>query len=215
MTVTQAPVPHRRDDHTIAADPPLVTRHRWSPRWWPAGLAAVVVVAVAAVGLSQITAPMLSFDGEPAVWRSAPGDLADVQRVENALGTEVTVGFERSGTFNARLALVNHGRYPVKVLGLPERGAHYYGLESVGMASNAEGPTQPFRPFTLRRGATRWLTLHFRFAGCDLATGGGVGGSRASLPISYRVFGLRRREAVPFSRFVLSVPTGRCDRPVL
>ncbi len=214
MTVTQAPVPYRRADR-IAADPPPVVEARWRRRRWPVALGTFVVVAVAAVALSQITAPMLRFDGEPVVWRAAPGDQGGVQRVENALGTEVTVGFERSGVFSARLALVNHGRYPVKVLGLPDRGAHYYGLERVEMASDAEGASQPFHPFTLRRGATRWLTLHFRFAGCDLAPGGGVGGTRATLPISYRVFGLRQRDAVPFSRFVLSVPTGRCDRPVL
>ncbi len=213
MTVTQAPVPYRRDDR-IAVDPPPVVDERWRRRW-PAALAAAVVLVVAVVGVRQVTAPMLQFDGEPVVWRTAPSDQGGVQRVENALGTEVTVGFERAGVFSARLALVNHGRYPVKVAGLPGRGAHYYGLESVETASDAEGPLQPFRPFTLRRGATRWLTLHFRFAECDLAPGGGVGGSRASLPVSYRVFGLRRREAVPFSRFVLSVPTGRCDRPVL
>jgi hypothetical protein len=214
MTVTQAPVPYRRADG-IAVDPPPGVDDRWRRRRWPAALAAAVVLAVAAVGLSQVTAPMLRFDGEPVVWRTGPAAPGGVQRVENALGTEVTVGFERAGTFSARLALVNHGRYPVKVLGLPDRGAHYYGLESVETASDAEGAPQPFRPFTLRRGATRWLTLHFRFADCDLAPGGGVGGSRASLPISSRVFGLPQRDAVPFSRFVLSVPTGRCDRPVL
>lgn len=213
MTVTQAPVPYRRDERIAADPPPVVDRGR--RRWWPAALAASVVVAVAAVGLSQVTAPMLRFDGEPVVWRAGPGDEGGVERVQNALGTEVTVGFERAGTFRARLALVNHGRYPVRVLGFPDRGAHYYGLERVETASDADGAPQPFRPFTLRRGATRWLTLHFRFAECDLAPGGGVGGSRANLPIDSRVFGLPQRDAVPFSRFVLSVPTGRCDRPVL
>lgn len=214
MTLTHVPVPTRRDD-AIPAESTLTIHRPHRRRWWPMALAAAVAVSLTAVGLSQITAPALRFDGEPSVWRTAPGDDAAVRRVDNALGTEVTVGFERSGTFRAQLALVNHGRYPVKVLGLPERGAHYYGLESVEMASDAEGPFQPFHSFTLRRGATRWLLLHFRFADCDLEHGDDVAASRASLPIDYRVFGLRQREAVPFERFALSVPSGRCDRPVL
>lgn len=178
-------------------------------------MAAAVALAVLGVAFTQITTPALSFDGDPVVWRTGPGDEAGVRTVDNALGTEVTVGFERAGVFSARLALVNHGRYPVKVTGFPERGAHYYGLESVETASEPDGPSHPFRAFTLRRGATRWLTLTFRFAECDLEPGDGVAASRTSLPISYRVFGWRQREAVPFSRFALSVPTGRCDRPVL
>jgi hypothetical protein len=138
-----------------------------------------------------------------------------MSRVDNVLGTEVTVGFERSGTFSAEVALVNHGRYPVKVLGLPDRGAYYYGLESVEMTPDPATPAQPFHSFTLRRGAARWLVLHFRFADCDLQHGEGVASSRTSLPIDYRVFGLHREEAVPFQRFALSVPSGGCDHPVL
>ena len=214
MTLTHVPVTPGCDDAGVA-DPPLIRRRRPRRRWWSAGFAALVAAAVAAVGVNQITAPILAFEGEPAVWRIDPGDPAGVERVENALGTEVTVAFEPAGSFRARLALVNHGRYPVRVLALPGRGAHYYGLQGAEMASDPEGPSQPFRPFTLRRGATRWLTLHFRFAECDLHPGGGVAGARASLPVSYRVIGLRQRRSVPFSRFVLSVPSGRCDRPVL
>ena len=33
--------------------------------------------------------------------------------------------------------------------------------------------------------------------------------------VDYRVFGLHRKEAVPFQHFALSVPSGRCDHPVL
>ena len=214
MTLTHVPVTYPCDD-AIAAESTLIIHRPRRRRWWPVAVAAGVVAALTAVGLSQAAAPALSFDGEPTVWRTAPGDLAGVRRVDNVLGSEVTVGFERSGTFTARLALVNHGRYPVKVLGLPERGAHYYGLESAEIASDVEGPSQPFHSFTLRRGATRWLTLHFRFAECDLERGDGVAAARTGLPISYRVLGLRQRESVPFQRFALSVPTGRCDRPVL
>ena len=125
------------------------------------------------------------------------------------------MAFERSGVFSARVALVNHGRYPVKVLGFPDRGAYSYGLASVETASEADAPPQAFRSFTLRRGATRWLVLHFRFADCDLDHIGDGTIARSTLPVSYRVFGLHRKEAVPFSRFALSVPDGRCDHPVL
>ena len=119
------------------------------------------------------------------------------------------MGFERAGTFTAELALVNHGRYPLKVAGFPEKGAYYYGLESVEMASDAEGPRQPFRSFTLRRGASRLLVLHFRFADCDLQPGALGPAARTSLPIDYRVFGMHQRQAVPFPRFALSVPGGQ------
>jgi hypothetical protein len=149
------------------------------------------------------------------VWRTAPGDEAGVYRVDNVLGSEVTVGFERSGVFSAQMALVNRGRYPVKVLGLPDRGAYSYGLESVQMAPEADAAPQPFHSFTLRRGATRWLVLHFRFADCDLQHTEEVAASRTTLPIAYRIYGLHRKEAVPFQHFALSVPTGRCDHPVL
>ena len=214
MTLTYPPVVFGSDD-AIAADSRLIIHRPRRRRWWPAVVAVVAVVALVAVGLGQLTAPALRFDGGASVWRTAIGDEAAIDRVDNALGTEVTVGFERSGVFSARVALVNHGRYPVKVEGFPDRGAYTYGLDSVETASDADGPAQAFRSFTLRRGATRWLVLHFRFADCDLDHNGDGTIARSTLPVSYRIFGLHRKEAVPFSRFALSVPDGRCDHPVL
>jgi hypothetical protein len=214
MTLTHAPVLLPRDE-TIAADSTLIIHRRRRRRWWPVALAVALAAALGAVGLGQVTAPALSFDGGATVWRTAPGDDVAVQRVDTVLGTEVTVGFERSGVFSARLALVNHGRYPVKVLGLPDRGAYFYGLESVEMAPEADGAPQPFHSFTLRRGATRWLVVHFRFADCDLQHGEQVAASRTSLPVAYRIYGLHRKEAVPFQHFALSVPSGHCDHPAL
>lgn len=214
MTLTHVPVPNAFED-AIPADSILIVHRPRRRRWWPALVAAAVVVALGAVGLGQVTSPALRFDGTPVVWRTAPGDVTSMRSVDNALGSEVTVGFERAGTFSAELALVNHGRYPLKVVGFPEKGAYYYGLESVEMASDAEGPREPFRSFTLRRGASRLLVLHFRFADCDLQHGELRPAARTSLPIDYRVFGLHQRQAVPFPRFALSVPGGHCDHPVL
>jgi hypothetical protein len=216
MTLTHPPVAWPTDDDAIAAESTLVIHRPRRRRWWPVAVAAGLAAVLVAVAAGQVRAPALSFDGSPMVWRTAPDDAADVGRVDNVLGSEVTVGFERSGTFSAELALVNHGRYPVRIVGFPDRGAYYYGLESAETASDVEGPSRPFHPFTLRRGATRWLVLHFRFADCDLdhgADGGTV--ARTSLPVDYRVFGLHRTEAVSFHRFALSVPNGRCDHPVL
>jgi hypothetical protein len=215
MTLTHVPVRVGYDHDTIAADSRLIIHRPRRRRWWPAAVVAAVVLVLLAVGLAQIHSPALAFDGVPTLWRIAPGDQTSMRSVDNALGTEVTVGFERSGTFTAELALVNHGRYPVKVVGFPERGAYYYGLESVEMASDAEGARQGFRSFTLRRGATRWLVLHFRFADCDLQHGEAPPAARTSFPISYRVLGLHQRQTVPFARFAVSVPSGRCDRPVI
>jgi hypothetical protein len=214
MTLTHVPV-RIPDDDAIAAESTLIIHRPRRRRWWPGLVAAAVVVALGAVGLGQITSPALRFDGTPAVWRTAPGDVASMRWVDNALGTEVTVGFERAGTFSAELALVNHGRYPVKIAGFPEKGAYYYGLESVEMASDPAGPRESFHSFTLRRGATRWLVLHFRFADCDLQHGEIGPAPRTGLPIDYRVFGLHQRQTVPFPRLALSVPGGHCDRPVL
>ena len=214
MTLTHVPATNAFED-AIPADSILIVHRPRRSRWWPALLAAAVVVALGAVGLAQVTSPALRFDGTPVVWRTAPGDVASMRTVENALGSEVTVGFERAGTFSAELALVNHGRYPLKVVGFPEKGAYYYGLESVEMASDAEGPRKPFRSFTLRRGASRLLVLHFRFADCDLQHGELGPAARTGLPIDYRVFGLHQRQSVSFPRFALSVPGGRCNRPVL
>ncbi|MDQ1493469.1 MAG: hypothetical protein QOD57_3987 [Actinomycetota bacterium] len=217
MTLTHPPVLFRPDE-AIAADSTLIIHRPRRRRWWPAAVAAsatVALVAVGAVGVRQLTAPALSFDGGATVWRTAPDDDAGVHRVDNLFGSEVTVGFERAGAFSAQVALVNHGRYPVKVQGLPDRGAYYYGLESVEMALEADGAPQPFHSFTLRRGATRWLVLHFRFADCDLDHGEQVAASRTSLPVDYRIYGVHRKEAVPLRHFALSVPTGHCDHPVL
>jgi hypothetical protein len=214
MTLTHVPVRVDHDD-TIAADSTLIIHRPRRRRWWPAAVVGASVLVLLGVGLAQVTSPALAFDGVPTLWRTAPGDLTGLSSVDNAMGTEVTVGFERAGTFTAELALVNHGRYPVKVVGFPQRGAYYYGLESVEMASDAQGPRQAFRPFTLRRGAARWLVLHFRFADCDRQHGEAPPAARTSFPIKYRIFGLHQRQNVPFSRFAFSVPSGRCDRPVL
>ena len=214
MTLTYPPVLFGSDD-AIAADSRLIIHRPRRRRRWPVAVAVVAAVALVAVGLGQLTAPALRFDGGATVWRTAPDDEAAVERVDNALGSEVTVGFERDGVFSARVALVNHGRYPVKVLGFPNRGAYSYGLESVEMAPEADAPAGAFRSFTLRRGATEWLVLQFRFADCDLDHNGAGTIARSTLPVSYRVFGLHRKQSVPFPRFVLSVPDGRCDHPVL
>jgi hypothetical protein len=213
MTLTHVPTTYAKDE-AVPADSIMIIHRPRRRRWWPLAV-AVVVVALGAVGLGQVTSPALRFDGTPVVWRTAPGDVAAMRAVENALGSEVTVGFEQAGTFSAELTLVNHGRYPLKVVGFPEKGAYYYGLESVEMASDAEGPREPFRAFTLRRGASRHLVLHFRFANCDLQHGELGPAARTSLPVDYRVFGLHQRQKVPFPRFALSVPGGRCDHPVL
>jgi hypothetical protein len=214
MTLTH--VPFRVDvDDTIEAESTLTIHRPRRGRWWPAAIVGAVVVVLLGVGLAQLTAPALAFDGAPTLWRTAPGDRTSMRFLDNTLGAEVTVGFERGGTFSAELALVNHGRYPVKIIGFPEQGAYYYGLDSVEMASDAEGPRQQFHSFTLRRGAARWLVLHFRFADCDLQHGEAPPAARTSFPISYRVFGLHQHQNVPFNRFAVSVPSGRCDRPVL
>jgi len=214
MTLTHVPVTFP-DDDVIAADSTLIIHRPRRRRWWPWLTVAALVIVLGAVALAQITSPALRFDGTPVVWRTAPGDDAAMRSVDNALGTEVTVGFERAGTFSAEFALVNHGRYPLKVVGFPEKGAYYYGLESVEMASDADGPREPFHSFTLRRGASRVLVLHFRFADCDLQHGEMGPAARTGLPVNYRVFGLHQRQTVPFPRFALSVPGGRCDRPIL
>jgi len=220
MTLTHPPAVVRSDDAIAAPSRLIIHRprrwRRWR-RWWPAGVAVAVATALAAVGAGQVRAPALAFDGGLAVWRTGPGDEAALDRVDNALGTEVTVAFERGGVFSARVALVNHGRYPVKVLGFPDRGAYSYGLTTVDTVTDtdADAAPRPFRPFTLRRGATRFLVLHFRFADCDLDHNGAGTVVRTTLPVSYRVFGLHHKQAVPFSRAALSVPDGRCDHPVL
>ena len=214
MTLTHPPVVFGTDD-AIAAESRLIVHRPRRRRWWPAVVAAAAAVALVAVGAGQVRAPALAFDGGLAVWRTAPGDEAAVDRVDNVMGSEVTVGFERHGDFSARVALVNHGRYPVKVVGFPDRGAYSYGLTGVETALDTDAAPQPFRPFTLRRGATRWVVLHFRFADCDLDHNGAGTVVRTTLPVSYRVFGLHHKQAVPFSRAALSVPDGRCDHPVL
>ena len=215
MTLTHAPVLLRREE-TIAADSTLIIhRRRRRPRW-PLGLgAAALVMALGTLGYRQITAPALSMDGGATVWRTAPGDDAGVHRVDTVFGSEVTVGFERAGVFSAEVALVNHGRYPVRVVGLPERGAYYYGLETVEMATATDGPAEPFHPFTLQKGGSRFLVLHFRFADCDLDHGEADPAARTAFPVDYRIFGLHRTESVPLQHFALAVPSGRCDHPVL
>ena len=214
MTLTHIPV-RIVDDDAIAAESTLIIHRPRRYRRWPVLAAGAIVVSLLAVGVWQARSPALRFDGAPVVWRLAPGDVTSMRHMDNALGSEVTVGFERAGAFSAQLALVNHGRYPVKVADFPEKGAYYYGLESVEMASDPDGPREPFRSFTLRRGATRWLVVHFRFADCDLQHGEIGPAARTGLPIDYRVFGLHQRQTVPVPRFALSVPGGRCDHPVL
>jgi hypothetical protein len=216
MTLTYPPAVRGAGD-AIAAESRLIIHRPRRRRWRPVAVALAVAVTggLVAVAVGQLRAPALAFDGGVTVWRTTPGDEAAVDRVDNALGSEVAVAFERSGVFSARVALVNHGRYPVKVQGFPDRGAYTYGLESIDTADDADAPLRPFRPFTLRRGATRWLVLHFRFADCDLDHNAPGGVARTALPVTYGVFGVHHKQAVPFSHFALSVPDGRCDHPVL
>jgi hypothetical protein len=214
MTLT--PVPVRLDhEDTIAADSTLIIHRPRRRRWWPAAVVAVMVAVLLGVGLAQVRSPALAFDGVPTLWRTMPGDDTSLRSAVNTFGTEVTVGFEQRGTFTAELALVNHGRYPVRVTGFPQRGAYTYGLESVEVAADKDGARHAFEPFTLRRGATRWLVLHFRFADCALDHSSAPPTARTSFPVSYRVFRLHQRQNVPFNRFAFSVPSGRCDRPVM
>ena len=127
MTLTHAPVafPH---DEAIAADSTLIIHRRRRRRWWPVVLGVAVAGALVAVGLDQIKAPALSFDGGATVWRLAPGDETAVGRVDNVLGSEVTVGFERSGTFSADergsyvVQVGNYGARPVGYRLTPTRG---------------------------------------------------------------------------------------------
>ena len=104
MTLTHVPVTIP-DDDAISAESTLIIHRPRRRRWWPALIAAAVVVALGAVGLGQAKSPALRFDGTPAVWRLAPGDATSMRHVDNALGSEVTVGFERAGAFSAELAL--------------------------------------------------------------------------------------------------------------
>ena len=214
MTLTHVPVRSPHDD-TIAADSTLIIHRPRRRRWWPgAGRAPWSLVAHGGRA-RQVTAPALRFDGEPPLWRTAPGDDAAVRRIDNALGTEVTVGFER----RARSAPAGAGE-PRPLPGQGPSASPSGGPTTTGSRAWRWHPTprRPFSPSTPSRcgGAPpAGSLLHFRFADCALDHGDGVAASRASLPVDYRVFGLRQREAVPFARFALSVPSGRCDRPVL
>src|SRR2546423_11190137 len=100
MTLTHAPVLYR--DETIAADSTIVIHRPRRRRWWPVAVAVAAAVVLVAVGLGQLTAPALSFDGAPTVWRTAPGDETSVHPVHHLLGTEVSVGYQPAGTVSAQ-----------------------------------------------------------------------------------------------------------------
>src|SRR5206468_8255940 len=112
MTLTQSPVSASGERRT----PPVVAERfgrRRSGRSAVVAAGVLVLVVMLVVLAGQAIADPLAFDGGPLTYRSQPGDERGVVSLENVFGTEVSVGFERGGTFSVVVGLVNHGRYPV------------------------------------------------------------------------------------------------------
>jgi len=216
MTLVRPSAPAPAGNHVPLRPPRLPRQASPRRRQWATAIAVGLVVLTAALVVQRIgTADPLSFHGGPEVWRSRPGDERGIARVDNALGTDVTVGFVQGGPFVVRMGLVNDGRHGVRIQGISRESAYSYRLERVETSAERSEGFVPFEPFTLAAGDTRWFQLHFRFAECRLEASPGSWASRTTLPVGSRILGIRHREAVPFEKFALSVPGGECDHPAL
>jgi hypothetical protein len=219
------PLPEVDPDALRPPPEPPVRGPRISRRWRRFGGGVLLVASVSSLvwWRSAVTAdPGLDFSGGANVFRSAPGDVTGITRVENALGTDVRIEFEPGGTFMAFFGLVNRGPRSVRIEEVRPQGFYYWAFDGMAVARGEQDvfPStdhRTFRPFTLAAGETRYLRLDFRLADCDPA-GLQHGGYSVvdSLPVTYKVLGFRRTVDVPFDKTALSVlAMGECNHPLL
>jgi hypothetical protein len=194
------------------------------PGSWPVILLVTLTAGLIGGGLwwnRTVTAdPELRFDGAANVFRTQDGDKSGIHELRNTLGTEVQIDFVPGDRFFAYVDLYNGGHHDIHVDAIPPAGFHYFGLERVLLSSNRNSPFEagygPLRPFTLHRGETRYLRLHFRLADCDPAGLQDGATTIQGLPVSYDILGFRRTVSVPFPSMAIAVQTiGTCNHPIL
>lgn len=211
------------DLDALRAPRPHAGRHPHRPTRHLRIVALVLLATALAIGglwwhNSVTSDPQLRFENAN-VFRANDGDKTGIQDLRNTLGTETQVAFGPAGSFFAYIDLYNGGHHDVRIEAVPPSGFYYWGLDQVLVSADRnspfEGGYRPLRPFTLHRGDTRYVQLRFRLADCD--PGGLQDGASIlrSLPVRYRVLGIRRTVSVPFDSMALAVQTsGICNHPI-
>jgi hypothetical protein len=194
-------------------------------RRWLGAAALALVLALLSAGLylhRAVTAePGLEFSGFN-VFRAEAGDKTGIEDLRNTLGTESRVDFVSKGSFVAYTSLYNGGPRDLRVRTIPRAGFHYWGLSGAALSTNERTAFVgedyvPFRPFTLRKGETRYLRLDFSLADCGEAPmEEGWSSTIDSVALTYETLGFRRTAVVPFQQTAISVLAGgECEKPII
>jgi hypothetical protein len=205
-------------------DSPLVeTRTPREKGWRPSqrqrrvavGLGAILLVSLAGWVRISATPPKLAFTNI-AAFPLDPANAGLVHNVDNRLGREVEIDPVRAGRFWVLLDLVNEGRRPVKLRGLPDEydwSDARYASTALSFDRRPEFVEEPFRPLTLGPGKSITVRYTFRFSDAVPRDGCMMGPDRTNnLPVSYRKLGLERTRSMPFAGALLSTfPSPRCD----
>ena len=178
-------------------------------RWrWPL---ALVVLVVAVLPVKWFNDSVLAYDGLVAAgggWNGAPYGPDDVKlrTVEQPFGeTQAEFPFKPNGTVSWAFSLLNSGDRPVRVTGLPFGGSVNFDVQAVQIGDGGENernggsPTGfvPFRPFTMKPGAIRYVRFVVRLMPCA-ADGSGGGNSWQQQEVEYEVAGVGRKTVIEF-----------------
>jgi hypothetical protein len=115
--------------------------------------------------------PGLEFDGFN-VFRAEAGDKTGIEDVRKRWERSRRSTSSPTAPFIAYTSLSNGGSRDVRITAVPKTPFHYWALAGAAVSTNDTTAFigedyVPLRPFTLRRGETRYLRLDFVFAGCS------------------------------------------------
>jgi len=138
----------------------------------------LVVLLLTAIGLS-IGAVVWIDSYQPIVYGS--GGQLPLDSTPSRGQAGVTVVFRKGRPFLYGTTIENRGRFAVRILGVPNLGVptnHVFDFYNARLLMNkprpygGEGPLEPFRPFDLHPGETRWLVWKGVYACTDGAEPG-------------------------------------------
>ena len=199
MTLTHVPV-RVDDDDTIAADSTLIIHRPRRRRWWPAAIVGCRRRRPPGGRARPGHRPRPRLRRRPhAVAHRARRRHQHARRVDNALGTEVTVGFERARHVQRRAGAGQPRPVPGQGHRLPRAGRLLLRARERGDGvRRRRAAREPFRLLHAAAGRHPVAGAALPLRRLRPRARRAAPAARTSLPIAYRVFGLHQRQNVPF-----------------